>query len=51
MEDLESKTPETSTSEERFSEATGHTKWEKRGRKSAKKDVDSVEVEMLKCMM
>ena len=49
-EDLQSKTPETSTSEERYSKATGHTKWEKRDGKGAKKDVESVEVEMLKYM-
>ena len=48
--DMESEAPETSPSEERYSKATGHTKWEKRDRKSTKKDVDSVEVEMLKCM-
>ena len=47
---LESKALETSTSEERYSKATGQTKWEKRDKKSAKKDVDCVEVEMLKCM-
>ncbi len=41
---------ETSTSEEKYSKATGHTKWEKRDRKSAKKNVDNVEVEILKTM-
>ena len=41
---------ETSTSEEKYSKATGNVKWEKSDKKSAKKDVDNVEVEMLKCM-
>lgn len=41
---------ETSTSEEKMSKATGHAKWEKRDRKNSKKDVDNVEIEMLKCM-
>lgn len=41
---------ETSASEEKYSKATGNIKWEKRDKKSAKKDVDNVEVEMLKCM-
>ena len=46
---LESKAVEASTSEERYSKATSQTKWEKRDKKSAWKDVDYVEVEMLKC--
>ena len=37
---LESKAVEASTSEERYSKTTGQTKWEKREKKSAKKDVD-----------
>ena len=48
--DGESEAQKTSASEERYSKATGHTKWKKRDRNSTKKDVYSVEVEMLKCM-
>ena len=47
-ENLESKSTETFTLEELYSKATGHTKWKKRDRKSAKKDVDSVEAEMFR---
>jgi len=47
---LESKAVETSTSQERYSKAIGKTKCKKRDKKSAKKDLDYVEVEILKCM-
>lgn len=47
---LESKAVETSTSEERYSKSIGKTKCETQDKKSAKKGLDYVEVEMLKCM-